>query len=58
MQAVRENDPTIVIVDQQLFEGEEKSETTLADEQSKLLVGVFGKLTSVVFDVSSICELL
>ena len=58
MQAVRENDPTIVIVDQQLLEGEEKSETTLADEQSKLLVGVFGKLTSVVFDVSSICELL
>jgi hypothetical protein len=55
---VKENDPSIVIVDEQHIEGEQLSESTLADEQGKLLVGVFGKLTSVVFDINTICELL
>lgn len=58
LQSVRENDPSIVIVDHQLLEGEQQNESSLADEQAKLLVGVFGKLTSVVFDISTICELL
>jgi hypothetical protein len=39
-----------------MLEGEQQIESNLADEQAKLLVGVFGKLSSVVFDVSTICE--
>lgn len=60
MQAIKLNDSSLVIPEDTFLnnQADGNSCTTLADEQGKILVGVFGKLTSVVFDVSSICELL
>jgi hypothetical protein len=48
---VKQNDPDVIIA-------EVSTKTVLAEEQAKLLVCVFGRLTSVVFDVNAIIELL
>jgi hypothetical protein len=34
------------------------AKAVLAEEQAKLLIGVFGKLTSCVFDISAIIDLI
>jgi hypothetical protein len=52
LKLVKSADPDVVILDQQL------TTSVLAEEQAKLLVGVFGSLTSCVFDISAVTDLL
>ena len=51
MMLVKQADPDVFVLD-------EPVKTVLAEEQAKLLVGVFGRLTSVVFDINAIIELV
>lgn len=46
-----------VVIDEAANLSLDQSYSSVHEEQAKLLVGVFGKLTSVVYDVNSICDL-
>lgn len=53
LKLVKLADPDIYI-----NEATNQQTTTLAEEQAKLLVGVYGRLTSCVFDISAMIDLL
>ncbi len=53
LKLVKLADPDIYI-----NEAPNQQTTTLAEEQAKLLVGVYGRLTSCVFDISAMIDLL
>lgn len=54
MTLVKQADPDVVIVEPTAA----TQKHNLAEEQARLLVGVFGRLTSVVFDVDAITDLM
>lgn len=49
---VKGADPDVVIVDQQ-----QPTTEVLSEEQARIIVGVFGKFSSVVFDCESIVDM-
>jgi len=46
-----------VVIDDSAKISTDQSNNSVQEEQAKLLIGVFGKLTSAVYDVNSICDL-
>jgi len=52
LKLVKLADPDVVIIDPH------PTTQVLAEEQAKILVGVFGRLTSCVFDIGSVTDLM
>ena len=55
---IKQTNPDVILANTEAsFLQITESKLTLAEEKARLLVGVFGRKTSVIFDTNAICQL-